>query len=147
MSIHSPPLHPLLSLIVTTCGVRTHTPVEDCGAAPSQHFTPVEFSVVIHFPRNHTPSALCPSIVMVVDLSLTRTSFTLAVPRTHQPLYVCRRALIYATDKSTTEKLEAGAAQSAKDDVDENPLAVPSLNIFMLYLVLVRRTGNHGSRR
>ena len=43
-----------------------------------------------------------------------------------KPLYARRRALIHATDQPTAEELEAGAAQSAKDDADENPLAVPS---------------------
>ncbi|KAH9974508.1 hypothetical protein BJV74DRAFT_782407 [Russula compacta] len=42
-----------------------------------------------------------------------------------KPLYARRRALIHATDEPSTEELEAGAAQSAKDDADENPLAVP----------------------
>lgn len=42
-----------------------------------------------------------------------------------KPLYARRRALIHATAEPTAEELEAGAAQSAKDDADENPLAVP----------------------
>ena len=42
-----------------------------------------------------------------------------------KPLYARRRALIHAADEPTAEELEAGAAQSAKDDADENPLAVP----------------------
>ncbi|KAH9985296.1 hypothetical protein BJV77DRAFT_1062025 [Russula vinacea] len=46
-----------------------------------------------------------------------------------KPLYARRRALIHATDEPSTEELEAGAAQSAKDDADENPLAVPSSTI------------------
>jgi nucleosome assembly protein 1-like 1 len=43
-----------------------------------------------------------------------------------KPLYARRRALIHATDEPTAEELEAGAAQSTKDDPDENPLAVPA---------------------
>jgi len=43
-----------------------------------------------------------------------------------KPLYARRRALIHATAEPTAEELEAGAAQSAKDDPEENPLAVPS---------------------
>ncbi|KAF8502612.1 NAP-domain-containing protein [Russula emetica] len=42
-----------------------------------------------------------------------------------KPLYARRRTLIHATDEPTAEELEAGAAQSVKDDADENPLAVP----------------------
>jgi len=42
-----------------------------------------------------------------------------------KPLYTRRRALIHATAEPTAEELEAGAAQSAKDDADDNPLAVP----------------------
>ena len=37
--------------------------------------------------------------------------------------------LIHATDEPTTEELEAGTAQSGKDNVDENLLAVPSSTI------------------
>jgi nucleosome assembly protein 1-like 1 len=43
-----------------------------------------------------------------------------------KPLYVRRRALIHATAEPTTDELVAGAAQSAKDDPDDNPLSVPS---------------------
>jgi len=43
-----------------------------------------------------------------------------------KPLYARRRALIHATAEPTAEELDAGAAQSAKDDPEENPLAVPS---------------------
>jgi nucleosome assembly protein 1-like 1 len=46
-----------------------------------------------------------------------------------KPLYARRRALIHATAEPTAEELEAGAAQSAKDDPDENPLAVPSSTV------------------
>jgi len=46
-----------------------------------------------------------------------------------KPLYTRRRALIHATSEPTAEELEAGAAQSAKDDADENPLAVPASTI------------------
>jgi len=42
-----------------------------------------------------------------------------------KPLYARRRALIHATAEPTAEELEAGAAQSAKDDPEENPLSVP----------------------
>ncbi len=36
-----------------------------------------------------------------------------------------RRALIHANDEPSAEELEAGAAQSAKEDGEENPLTVP----------------------
>ncbi|KAI0271273.1 hypothetical protein BC834DRAFT_433509 [Gloeopeniophorella convolvens] len=42
-----------------------------------------------------------------------------------KPLYARRNALIHAQAEPTAEELEAGAAQSAKDDPEENPLAVP----------------------
>jgi nucleosome assembly protein 1-like 1 len=46
-----------------------------------------------------------------------------------KPLYTRRRALIHATSEPTAEELVAGAAQSAKDDADENPLAVPASTV------------------
>lgn len=42
-----------------------------------------------------------------------------------KPLYDRRKELIHARAEPTTEELEAGAAQSAKDDPEENPLSVP----------------------
>ena len=46
-----------------------------------------------------------------------------------KPLYARRRALVHATSEPTTEELEAGAAQSVKDDPEENPLDVPASTI------------------
>ena len=44
-------------------------------------------------------------------------------------LSACRHVLIHAADEPTTKELEAGAAQSAKDNVEDNLLAVPSSTV------------------
>ncbi|KAI9437321.1 NAP-domain-containing protein [Lactarius indigo] len=43
-----------------------------------------------------------------------------------KPLYERRRALIYTDAVPTPEELDAGAAQAAKDNPEENPFLVPS---------------------
>jgi nucleosome assembly protein 1-like 1 len=76
-----------------------------------------------HLPHTSSPD-LCALPFFLVPTDRTCDSPAQYLELT-KPLYARRRALIHATCEPTAEELEAGAAQSVKDNLDENPLAVP----------------------
>ncbi len=67
-----------------------------------------------------------PSLHIPIHTNVLLTAHVIQYLELTKPLYARRRVLIHATAEPTAEELEAGAAQSAKDDPEENPLAVPS---------------------
>ena len=79
-----------------------------------------------HFPRTSLSSMYIHSYECPTDRACDSHSQYLELTK---PLYERRRALVHATSEPTTEELKAGAAQSAKDDPDENPLDVPASTI------------------
>jgi hypothetical protein len=74
------------------------------------------------FPAYLLPTCTCPFFYCPTDRTCDSPAQYLELTK---PLYDRRKELVHARSEPTTEELEAGAAQSAKDDPEENPLAVP----------------------